>query len=551
MEQLIIYILVLLGLIISFAFSIYIFKRIYAWSIVDRLIASAAPLWVLVFIITILMHILQLPLDNWSNNRLAPAFALAYGYKFFNASDNSPVISWMYGPIAALAYLPATLASSPTLAIMVAGLISLTFFFTPLFLFSIGNANIKNIKQSLFSLGVFVSSFLLVAESPALSYSAFSIHADAPSLGLAGAACAVLYYRKSKDSVLPLLVSSALAILSIWTKQNLLPLPIALLTYVLITDGYRYCLRYALFFLICGALISTIFISFFTFQYLYFTMVKLPTSWPWVGILIPGKYTDSPILTSFQLTKRIQVLLLAAYELIWFSLPFICVILFYPLYKLIFKQNMFNGYGEWFSHNRWSMLVIVSLYMAPVSLLSRVKLGGDTNSQSVTVYFLLSAVVAIIIEASLDKPSNYLQSSNQVKVTKLSVLSVATVLTIMLIVYIPNKIPDLKSFYDNPPEIAYRYAKNHLEQIYFPQMPLSTLMAEGKLYHSFNGLWDREKARFKLRKEHFQEFIPSQLKFVAFYNQEEMELMINYLPKFSVETKLNDLPKWLIFMETK
>ncbi|MBE9125813.1 MULTISPECIES: hypothetical protein [unclassified Coleofasciculus] len=160
-----------LSLIILFSLCMVIFKCLSNWTIVDRLIASFFSVLFLALISSVVIEILSLPFDIWNNNRLTPAFALAYGYKFFNALESEPILSWMYGPIAAISYLPATLANSPTVAIRWAGLISTLFFFLPILCFSIGTVTqVKIIKHPCLSARIFITSFLLVTIIPLLAF---------------------------------------------------------------------------------------------------------------------------------------------------------------------------------------------------------------------------------------------------------------------------------------------------------------------------------------------------------------------------------------------
>ncbi|MBE9125814.1 MULTISPECIES: hypothetical protein [unclassified Coleofasciculus] len=276
-------------------------------------------------------------------------------------------------------------------------------------------------------------------------------------------------------------------------------------------------------------------------------MIKFPSLWPWISSL--GQYGNPEILTGIQLVQRIKVLCLAAYELIQFCLPFIFIIVLCIGLKLVScKTKNSMSIGEWFCSNRWSILILVTMYMIPISLLSRVKFGGATNSQASTVYFLVCTVTALINDSVFKFSYNRLDFFHILKGLKISVLSIAVLLATTVYLHAPNKIyRELNRYSKNPVELAYRYTLKHPHQIYFPQIPLSILMADGRLYHSFNGLWDREKAGLKLSNDHFQAYIPSKLQVVAFYHPKDIEVVMGYLPNFSKQTTVDTLPKWVIF----
>ena len=95
----------------------------------NKVLVPTAFLSIILIINTVVLQILKQPFTIWNHNRLTPAFALINNYKFFNAFENEPILSWMYGPLAAISYLPATLSNSPSQALSLGGIISQLFFF--------------------------------------------------------------------------------------------------------------------------------------------------------------------------------------------------------------------------------------------------------------------------------------------------------------------------------------------------------------------------------------------------------------------------------------
>lgn len=556
----------IIGIIV--AFSIWIFKKLPDWNITHRLLFSTTPFLAFLAINAVLINILECPSHEWCHNRLAVSFALSHGYRYINGFESGPVLTWMYGPMAAIAYLPTTIINSPMLAITFGTLLCTCFFFLPILIFSLDiNTNFKeiNLKKLAPSLFIFLISFFLVFSiyETNLAGSAFGIHADAPSLGLAGAACAALYFRNSpKTRTVPFLISAILAILSIWTKQNLYALPIALLTYVFLAEGRKAFQQYLLCFILSGAVISLIFILVFDGKYLYFTMFEWPKSWPWKGTdhTIPGLYGG---LTD---PGRIRLLTDALFEVVKYAIPFLGIIFTHTFYQI--KHTRYSGVRDFFKYNSWSILVVVSAFMFPVSILSRVKLGGGTNSFSVTLYFLLCAVTAILASfysSTVNSKPLFLRF----KPISLITLSIILLLTLRVFKYnySPARIPDLLSHYtNNPVEQAYIYSREHPGNIYFPDIPLISIMLEEKVYHSSLGLMDRTfyesvfydssanlidrnlVEKYKVTSRHFQEYIPSNFQFIAFSEEDSKnDMFLSYLPAFSREIQLNELPGWKIF----
>jgi len=80
------------------------------------------------------------PASNWNELRLAPTFALVHGVAVYPPADGGPLSTWIYGPVGLLVNLPATLASSATAAVQLAGLINLLTLILPLSVVCFGNA---------------------------------------------------------------------------------------------------------------------------------------------------------------------------------------------------------------------------------------------------------------------------------------------------------------------------------------------------------------------------------------------------------------------------
>jgi len=86
----------------------------------------------------------------------------------------------------------------------------------------------------------------------------------------------------------------------------------------------------------------------------------------------------------------------------------------------------------------------------------------------------------------------------------------------------------LEAVWDSAPQQAYNFVLQYPDSTYFPWYPLSTLMAEGKLYHTGVGLTDRETAGLPTSEEHLQKYLPRDLRFIAMSTKGRREkLMLN------------------------
>jgi len=81
---------------------------------VTALVRVAALGAAVVAAIAVLYHLAGVPDADMSASRVVPAVALARGFPLYAGPDAGPIIDFMYGPVAALAFLPAAFAATPS-----------------------------------------------------------------------------------------------------------------------------------------------------------------------------------------------------------------------------------------------------------------------------------------------------------------------------------------------------------------------------------------------------------------------------------------------------
>ena len=161
--------------------------RLSHWLPFERVMAAALPSLVLITLFQSFCSFSALffePACAWSGNRLTPAFAITHGLGLYHGPSSGPVTGMIYGPLMALIYLPATLASTPSGALFLGGIVSVVIFFVPILWLHIGRHR-RDPKSLIVATTGFVCFVLLSLESLPLR-SGFAIHADAPAVGLAG-----------------------------------------------------------------------------------------------------------------------------------------------------------------------------------------------------------------------------------------------------------------------------------------------------------------------------------------------------------------------------
>jgi hypothetical protein len=501
------------------------FKLLLAWDWTDLFIAALTSTALLFFSGLIVKRILFSALECWGPAWLAWPVSLKYGYQLYYTADTGPVTSIIYPPLRAFIYLPVTLLSSPAPAIILSAFIDACFYFMPIYLLHI-RKNLSNTRKLLFAHYAFASFCLFTFISQVLNR-----FVDAVPLGIAAAACAILYYRKHKDSILSLLLSATFSVLAVWSKQTMVPLLVALPIYVLLADGYRCFKRYVLCLFVSGVVISVLLLWISGPRNLFFYIFTLPYNCPW-------KYHSN----------RVVALFISFLYLIKESFVFVVLLIFYSWGRFLVSNNIPNKLNKWLNDNRWAMLVIISLFMIPTSVLGRVKEYSGFNTLAPTVYFLVAALSLALMESISSLPSPCIRLRQ-----RFAKLLPAILITVFICVKIPEFCDIRTILYklsgrDNYQNVAYEYAKRHPGEAYFPYHPLPSLMAEGKLYHFEFGLHDRDQMKFPVSYEHFKAHIPADMQLIAFPSDYAAPYFtMKYLPEFSQRATIDELPGWIVY----
>src|SRR5262249_25892728 len=87
-------------------------------------------------------------------------------------------------------------------------------------------------------------------------------------------------------------------------------------------------------------------------------------------------------------------------------------------------------------------------------------------------------------------------------------------------------------FAGNPEDRSFAFVRAHRGEVYLPFKPLVTLMAEGAAYHFSYGLYDRELANLPISADHFNAYLPPQMKYMATDQVEIGGYYCLYMPDF-------------------
>lgn len=447
--------------------------------------------------------------------RLERSFVLAAGESIYPDPETGPVLLSLYPPVGAVAYLPATVMRQPAAAGIAGQLLSIAFTLLPV-LWLHWTARRKSGADGVFGFLIFAA--LSSAVGP-LVYVTYSVHVDAPTLGLGAVACGLLGHGPEPQRGWRAWTAAACSVLAVWSKQMMVALPPTLLLYVLLVRGRRAGWRFFLALAASSLGITLLVVLLFgPPENLFFQIWTLPSRHP-----LAGSVAAALVRLGIE-TAPVWLLWLAA--LGW---------------RLLRRRPGWTGDAA-------VLHGMVGLAMVPLAILAYRKVGGDINALSYVAYFLLAGATLSLAE----------QAGREAAVAR-NLRRVAASVTLVALLRIPWALPS----WNQPPRLeeqscqtAFVYAKKHPGRIYFPDLTLSSLLAEGQVYHSGTGLWERELAGLPVGERQLRAHLPARLEGIAYdasrLTAEERAFFRRpgaYLPELSRISEDPELPGFVVFRQ--
>lgn len=487
--------------------GIYIYYKKRQLPFLERLAEASLPVFTLLTLLLLLsfvvLNISSEGIYLWSAARLTPLIGLFYGYDLYYGSGNGPLLDTIYGPFAYLAYAPAALASSPTNVVLIGQAMAIVMGVVPLTLLFLREA--RRCDQSGYYtvlLGVIVFALLAFCTPPAVShipkfvaYMAFGVHADAPALALSMLACVCIYGHRTVPRKSSLILCATFATLAVWAKQTEVGIFVAIGVYLFVAFGRSALTRFSVFALVVGASISGLMLMAFGVRNTIFNMFIVPGSHPWYARGEAGNHVH--ITEMFSMTWLI------------FAIAIIAIAL-----KLKNQRHTLRTQDSFAVSNPWVLFVLASICMVPTSILGAIKVGGAENSYHFAYYL---AVLAALLLSSAGSRQCVFDSAG-IKVGQSSIIPVYIIVMALSALSLPQLrwLTGVGRIYENTLEQAYVYAKRNPGTAFFPWMPLSTLLAEGRLYHYDYGLFDWQMAGFPPDAEAFREHVPPDMAYIFY-----------------------------------
>ena len=438
---------------------------------------------------------------GWSADRLAPTVGLFHGYPLYSPIDTGPINGWLHGPVAPILWSPAALADSPQPALAIAAAINLGFLLFPLLYASLRfSAGPVLPRLSGFVYGA--AAILLVYPT---WYMASVLCSDAIAVALGLGSCLVLM-GGATPGTRRLALAALLGVLAAWTKQTEAPLVLAQLAWLLWVHGWRTSLRYGALFAVILAAAAAVF-GLMRPRDVILNMWTIPSS---------QKLTGSWAAAGTETVDFLRYTLA-------FSVP--CLLALLP------------GDSATRPGPRIGRVVALplaaALVMLPLGVMAAMKVGGDRNSIHSVYYLAGAAIVAIAQVWSPTPPRAFVLRGAAL---------LAAVATAVLALRLMADYPNMSML---PPRClsqqAWIFSREHPGQTYFAQDPLSTVMAEGRMYHFDYAVLDREHAGIVTSARHIREGLPEAPLAVVYPRTEDPHTVLKeFLPEFVFSSATED-----------
>jgi len=190
--------------------------------------------------------------------------------------------------------------------------------------------------------------------------------------------------------------------------------------------------------------------------------------------------------------------------------------------------------------------VLAAIVLVPPSVSGYIKVGGYLNNFGLTNLFVLLA--ATVGTAAVMTRHD---SARGVRVVVTIAACAIIGFRCARVAIIWNQLRPMAATIANPSanqqEIVFRYAKAHPGEVYFPWNNLSTLLAEGKLYHFEWGVQDRLDANLDPTPQQILAHLPPRIRYVAYYRKAQSSGAMAMFPRARDAPSLDELPGFIVF----
>ncbi len=451
------------------------------------------------------------PLNINNDHRLAPSAALLHGYPAYYPPEQGPALSTIYGPVTVWTYLPAAfLLQTPSSAVR-AGVVTniLMYYAAAIFLLWVtsrvsGSNNWMECALVVFAATIFNDTLNTVVGL---------LHADAPAIGWGLVSCGLVFLCMHTGKGRYLAAAGLTTALSLLAKQVMLPLLPVIGLYVLIVCGWRlFALYAASAAAFAAALLGIASATMGGWQAILYNIVYIPTHQP------------------YRREQLIPAVNLLANQSAAFAIAAIAAV---AIHLMGAKGKSLKAR---LVENPSLLLVCAGLALSTTSILGKIKVVGSINALGPAVYFFLAAAVVELQRFRLPE-------MDPAKASGMRHAVAGAILAVFVAAQLPIGLYNLavRTDYD-PMASVYAFSKKHPGEVYFPEFPLSVMLAEGHLYHFSWGLSDRAEAGKPVSGSYFHQYLPQNAKVAAMVPWIWNDEIYRYLGKEVQRPDLSELP---------
>jgi hypothetical protein len=414
--------------------------------------------------------------------------------------DKSPWVMVGYGPLYPAAYLPSVLAPHPRSAVAIATILAHFYVLAPaglIFSLLANRGDEKNARY--FSWLVFFLLFALVTHlAPSLVYVTAGVHADAPAIGFFLLACFAMLRSDLAAQTFQtrwLLAAGIAAGLSAACKLNFAALTIVLLIWTWRFFGRK---RAALFCTASFLAALTVYALAAWRDGLSPVLLNLtqPGKMPWFVFseIEPMSLNGS----SSEFSEKVRTFLTFGRD---YLKVYGAIALATGLLTFVLRENSKTDATTRFVR----FFLFLSLFLAPASIASISKYGGDVNSRAlVSLPLSLAAIFALALVAD--------------RVARAGLIAMdAGMAAAIFMVALPLKDGLQKFSANTPPTLveAYTVISTDPTRWYYPYDPLAHFLVEGKFRPSMDVVYSYATAGFPVDEGAFRSALPENLRYIA------------------------------------
>lgn len=482
--------------------------------LVSRLKTVLLLVAALMFLFLIVCDVCAAPGSVWNDAHLAPVAAWLRGYPLYTPENSGVLVASNYPPLGLLAFLPAALINHPVPAIISGSLLALLMNLSPgVGALSLWQRGQRGSREMILLGSVLFLGLLIITKGPGSVL--FAVHVDAPAIALMLWGV-ILFARWWTSGTTTSLASSAILVGSVvWAKQLGVALPPTFFLMALLIGGLRPAIIFTTWSLatLCFwfLVLTPIVVDWHAF---FFHIWAVFAGQPWKGQITGGA------LERLQLFFRESASFLCDYWLLYLLL----IVLVLGL-NVCSKQQ--GDKSLRFAFILTGCALIAALVMLPFSLLGLVKVGGDVNALAYSVQpVMLGLVIGGLALFEMARKAGL-----QWDVAAQSLICVC--LVGFIIVLRPNEVTLGYPFNVSTLPLVTAYNELKTGNFWFPEFPLSALLATGHLYHHSFSVLDMFLAGKPIPARQIAEGIPKApftLKFLADNPEDsEAEKMTSFL----------------------